>query len=110
VVGANQGDAMSLLKLVHLLPLVAIALFVVSASGVGEEATISVDCACQTKKNASWCEVNIGDFEEHTYVVGGFRKPGKPLSEGELATFCKRHADAICQCDDVKHFKGAMRP
>jgi hypothetical protein len=92
-------------RLLHL----TIALLLLSANGIGDEATITIDCTCQTKKNPSWCEINVGDFAEHTYVVGGFRKPGEPLRDGELATFCKRHADAICQCDDVKRYKGTIR-
>jgi hypothetical protein len=84
-------------------------LFILSASTFGDEDTIVIDCACQTKKNPSWCETNIGDFAEHTYAVSGFRKPGKPLTAPELATFCQRHADATCQCDDVKYFKGSIR-
>jgi hypothetical protein len=100
---------MKILKLFRSPLLLTIALLTVSPNGIGDEPTITVDCACQTKKNPSWCETNIGDFAEHTYVMGGFRKPGEPLSDGELATFCQRHADAICQCDNVKHFKGTIR-
>jgi hypothetical protein len=85
-----------------------IAMVVMSASSPGDEPTMTVDCSCQTKKNPSWCETNIGDFENHTFAVTGFRKPGNPLDAGALALFCQRHADAICQCSDVKYFKGVI--
>lgn len=86
-----------------------IALIVVSASSPGDEPTMTVDCSCQTKKNPSWCETKMGDFESHTFAVTGYRKPGTPLDADALALFCQRHADLTCQCGAVKYFTGSVR-
>ena len=86
------------------------SLLVVCETGASDGPALTVDCSCRTKNNPSWCEVSIGEFSEHAYVVSGFRKPGPQLDAEQLATFCKRHADAVCQCDDVKYFKGTIRP
>jgi|ERR1700733_6767342 len=85
------------------------SLFVPFSSIHGDEASITVDCSCETKQTTSWCETNIGEFQTLTYGVSGFQKPGQPLTDGQLAEFCRRHADAACLCDDVKHYSGKIR-
>ena len=87
----------------------AIMLVAASSSSRSDEATMTIDCTCQTKKNPSWCGTKIGDFFQHQYVVTGFQKPGAPLDTQALATFCHRHADAECLCDADEYFSGAVR-
>ncbi len=87
----------------------AIVLAVISERSVGQEPTMTIDCACRTKKNPSWCETKIGDFEIITWTEKAFRKPGEPLDADALALFCQRHFDLQCQCkDDKKYFSGSI--
>jgi hypothetical protein len=86
------------------------AMILASLAGpsVGEEPKIVVNCSCQTKKNPSWCETKLGDFEEHLWNEPGYSKPGAPLDKDGLALFCQRHADLPCLCKDIKYFKGTI--
>lgn len=86
----------------------AVLCFYGSIPALGDEAPITVNCACQTKKNPSWCAMKTGDFETIHWSQSGFQKPGGPLDKQALALFCQRHADAACQCSDQKHFSGTI--
>ena len=98
------------MKATALRRLLSVSIVLVSLSGpsAGDEPGVVVNCSCQTKKNPSWCETKLGDFEEHRWNVKGYNNPNHPLDKDGLALFCKRHADAPCLCDDIKNFQGTI--
>ena len=95
--------------IVRMTLIIVLMLTLSNASHGDDDKSITVDCSCKTKNNASWCATNLGDFQEITFVVTGYRKPDGDLTPQEIALLCKRHADSACLCEDVRNFSGTVR-
>ncbi|MGO6943421.1 hypothetical protein [Rhizobium johnstonii] len=75
---------------------------------MAEADTVTVNCVCETKKNPSWCELPMGDFEEISYWRLAAEPPSDPWTPGFTAEYCKRHREDTCLCDNIQRFRGTV--